>query len=75
LHGSCTSFLEVEMQKGDIVKMHDADDPRSIPAYRTMRGEVIEVQGRGIRVRWFDPAGLDLGTDVYFRRQESVVPA
>lgn len=40
------------MQVGDRVKMADADDPRSIPAYRALRGKVVEVTGSRCRVYW-----------------------
>ena len=65
----------MKLRKGDTVKMVDADDPRSIPAYRSMRGEVVEASETAIRVRWFDPDGVDLGTDTMWRRPDTVALA
>lgn len=54
---------------GDRVKMADADDPRNIPAYRVMRGTVIEVApiGRGLKVRWDDDREAGCGPDTMWR--------
>jgi len=37
---------------GDRVKKSDADNPNSIPAYRDLRGTVVEVGTFGIKVKW-----------------------
>jgi hypothetical protein len=38
------------MKPGDRVEPADADDPRSIPAYRNMQGEVLAVGQSGFEV-------------------------
>lgn len=40
------------IKEGDRVKRADADDPRSIPAYRDMRGTVVGFAGDYVLVDW-----------------------
>jgi hypothetical protein len=53
------------MNIGDIVKHHDADAPKSLPAYRSLRGRIITVSedGRWVRVHW----NVDRDSEPFFR--------
>lgn len=67
------------MNVGDIVKHADADES-SIPAYRSMRGKILEVKADGlVRVLWFDPK-YDASSGKRFlgqntRRESTLLPA
>jgi len=63
------------MKVGDWVKMEDADDPRSIPAYRDMRGRIEELRDNGaMKVAWFDRLyGHGIGRDEFPRDPATVV--
>lgn len=60
------------MKIGDRVKKADADDPECIPAYRALRGTVVEVSPTGaVRVHWDIDRDFGCGPDHGFRRVAS----
>ena len=60
------------MNLGDRVRMADADEPRSIPAYRSLIGTVVAVNAHGdIMVRW----DVDRQPDVMWRKPATVKAA
>lgn len=48
----------MKLEVGDRVKREDADDPRSIPAYRDMRGTVVGFYGAHVLVDWDCDSGM-----------------
>lgn len=57
---------------GDRVKMSDADTATT-PAYRAMRGVIVEVKSlHCVCVQWLCD-GKDAGTDVFTRRADTIV--
>ena len=58
---------------GDLVKKIDADDATSIPAYRDLRGIIVEISDSGklVKVKW----DCDTKPDFGFRPLSSLVMA